>query len=60
MEKAYLLTIVGTYYYENKDRYEGDWKDDIVHGNGIYYYEDGSRYDGQWENDKANGKGNFY
>jgi len=30
--------------------YNGEWRDDELHGKGIRYYKDGSRYEGDWEN----------
>ena len=33
-EKVKLSIRKGIYYYPNGDKYEGDWKDDLRHGNG--------------------------
>jgi len=32
----------GTFYYLNGDRYEGDWVDDVEHGEGVIYYHNGT------------------
>ena len=50
----------GIYYYNDGERYEGDWKNDLKDGKGIYYYNDGERYEGDWKNDLKQGKGIFY
>ena len=31
-------------YYNDGNRYEGEWKDDKAEGKGIYYFKSGSRY----------------
>ena len=38
----------GIMYYNNGDRYEGEWKNDDTHGKGIYYYSNGSREMGDY------------
>ena len=35
-------------YYNNGDRYEGDFKNDILEGKGIYYFNDGNRMMGDY------------
>ena len=58
MEKVYLNSIIiGNYYYENGDRYEGSYRNGIQEGHGIYYYDTGDKYDGTWVNGKRQGKG---
>lgn len=42
---------------QTKEKYEGDWFEDKMHGKGKYWYADGSLYDGQWHDSKMNGKG---
>jgi len=44
-------------YYNNGDRYDGDWKNGKKEGKGIYYYNNGNRYEGDWKNDLREGKG---
>ena len=59
--------------YNNGDKYEGEWKNDLKHGNGIMNYKNGEKfyfskdkfeeiekYDGYWEKNKKNGKGIIY
>ena len=48
------------YYYDNGDRYEGDFKNDKKEGKGIYYYNNGDKYEGAFKNDKKEGKGIYY
>ena len=38
-------------------RYEGEWRDNLRHGNGILYGLDGRRYRGEWERHRQHGKG---
>ena len=47
-------------YYNNGDKYEGDYKTGKKEGKGIYYYNNGERYEGDFKNDKREGKGIFY
>jgi hypothetical protein len=44
----------------NHDSYEGEWLDDMKHGQGIYIWADGSKYVGEYENDLRSGMGTFY
>ena len=50
----------GTCYWEDGERYEGDYRHDNKEGKGIYYHNNGDRYDGYWRNDKREGKGIMY
>ena len=43
--------------YDNYDKYEGDWKNDVKEGKGIYYYKKGGFYEGDFINDKREGNG---
>ena len=43
-------------YYNNGERYEGDYRNDKREGKGIYYYNDGDRQMGDYSNDKRIGK----
>jgi len=38
----------GSWTYDNKDTYVGEWKDDKHHGQGTYSYTDGTKYVGEW------------
>ena len=44
-------------YYNDVDKYEGEWKNGLKEGKGIMYYNDGRRYKGDWKNDLKEGKG---
>ena len=46
----------GIYYYNNGNRYEGDWRNSKREGKGIFYYNDGDREMGDYSNDKRIGK----
>ena len=39
------------------ERYEGQWTDGVMHGQGEYVYADGSRYKGNWKDGKPEGMG---
>ena len=42
----------------NLDTYDGQWDDDLKHGEGSYFYEQKQkRYDGVWERGKCCGGG---
>ncbi len=43
----------GTMYFNDDDRYEGEFRNDKREGKGIIYYNDGDRYEGDWRNDKV-------
>ena len=47
----------GTQYYNNNEKYEGEWKDGKKSGIGTYNYKDNSIYKGNWFNDKRHGRG---
>ena len=40
-------------------KYEGHYKNDKKHGQGIYTWADGRKYDGQWQNGKQHGHGKY-
>mgnify|MGYP001198064306 CR=1 FL=1 len=50
---------IGTYLYENGDKYVGEFSDGMRNGNGTYTYANGNKYKGLWIEDKKNGKGEF-
>ena len=51
----------GKLFYKNGNiKYEGDWINDEIEGNGKYYWEDGEYYIGQFKNGLRNGKGIKY
>lgn len=39
--------------------YEGEWMNNMKHGEGIYTYNEGSRYKGQYANDNKHGLGAY-
>jgi hypothetical protein len=49
----------GTIVYANGDRYEGQLKDGIPHGQGTLVYANGDRYEGEWQDDKRHGQGTY-
>ena len=51
----------GICYYENGDKYDGNWKDNKKEGKGSYFYnEKGEVYKGNFCNDFPNGMGIYY
>ena len=48
----------GTYAVDG-DVYVGEWKDNLLHGQGTYTYADGDKYVGAFKNDKINGQGTY-
>ena len=59
----YRLNGKGIFYFNSGkwkgSRYEGDWKDNIMTGQGTFYFANGDRYEGEWKNNKASGHGIF-
>jgi len=41
----------------NGDVYEGQWKNDKIHGFGVFIRSNGDKYSGEWYDDKMHGKG---
>ena len=46
--------------WANKDRYEGNWKDDLHDGKGELTWHDGTQYEGDWKEGKRHGTGTYY
>jgi len=42
---------LGTYTFENGNKYVGKFKDGKKEGSGVLYYIDGTIEEGKWEND---------
>ena len=40
-------------------KFEGDYQNDVKHGNGVYTYPNGDVYDGEWMNGTRHGKGKY-
>ena len=55
-----IINGLREYYYNNGNRYEGDWRNGKAEGKGIAYYNDGARYEGDFRNSKREGKGIIY
>ena len=49
----------GICIFANKERYEGIWKNDLMHSIGKYTYNDGSTYSGDFRNGVAEGIGTY-
>lgn len=48
----------GTYIYPNGDSYEGEWSNNLRHGEGTYIFSSsGARYVGTWVNGRREGTG---
>lgn len=43
---------LGTFYYSNGSKYEGEWCDNLKHGQGTFTFEDGTTYVGPFEKDR--------
>ena len=41
--------------FANGDKYDGEWKDDNMHGYGLFTYPCGGKYEGQWKDGKKHG-----
>jgi hypothetical protein len=39
------------------DRYDGEWEDNVEHGNGVYTWSDGSTFSGSWRRGVKHGPG---
>jgi hypothetical protein len=50
----------GVYIYEDKTRYNGEFKNGLAEGFGICYYSDGDIYVGNWSNHAFEGQGTMY
>ena len=50
----------GIFYFNDGDRYEGDFRNDEREGLGIMYFNDGDRYEGDYREGKPEGKGIYY
>ena len=55
-----LNKSIGTQYYNNGDRYNGQWKDDMRVGKGTFYYGNGDKFEGAWANDKKGATGKIF
>ena len=46
--------------YDNGDKYEGEFVDNIKEGKGIYYFNNGDKYEGEFFEDLKDGYGVYY
>ena len=46
--------------YDNGDKYEGDFVDNVKEGKGIYIYSNGDKYEGEFFGDEKDGYGIYY
>lgn len=46
--------------FPNNEKYIGNFKKNLRHGEGHYLFSNGDRYEGYWENDQKSGKGTLY
>jgi hypothetical protein len=45
--------------WKDGSKYEGEWKDNNLHGYGIYYFNDNKIFKGEFRNNMMNGYGEF-
>lgn len=57
VDKNFVRSGYGCYYYKNGDIYEGEFENGQRNGFGEYKYSDGCVYRGEWNNEKKEGKG---
>lgn len=53
-----MFKSIGVYRYNDKSKYEGEWKDDMRHGEGNLNYDNKNKYEGRWIDNEKNGQGN--
>ena len=54
------MFYLGTYVWYKNRKYEGEWENNKLHGNGKMEWPDGRKYEGQYFKDKKHGIGTFY
>ena len=47
-------------FFANQNRYEGDFMNEELQGQGIMYYANGERYEGDFAKNKREGQGKLY
>ena len=45
--------------YNNGNKYDGEWKNDLKEGEGKMTYNNGDEYNGYWENDEIKKSNNY-
>ncbi len=48
---------IGALYFDNGERFEGNWINDEICGSGIYFWPNGSYFSGYWDSSRRNGYG---
>jgi len=51
---------IGTYHWQNGEKYAGSFRNGQMHGNGEYSWPNGHRYDGEWQSGRQHGTGTYY
>ena len=49
--------VANEFVLQDGSKYDGDFKDDNMHGRGIYTWSDGRRYDGDYKDNKKHDRG---
>lgn len=47
--------ILGIYNWSDGRRFDGDWRNNKMHGSGLFTWSDGRRYEGEYVDDKKEG-----
>ena len=42
----------GIYYFNEKNKYDAEYKNNLKEGKRIFYYNHRDKYEGEWKNDK--------
>lgn len=51
----------GKYIFKDRSYYEGNWRNNMMHGKGILYLPSGKiEYEGEWAEDEPDGWGLYY
>lgn len=51
----------GKFYYQEGSFYDGEWRNNNMHGMGRLYYSNGKlAYEGEWFTDQFHGRGKVY
>jgi len=56
-DKVNYQLILGVNKFVNKDKYDGEWKDNKQEGEGTMEYNNGDKYEGDWICNERSGKG---
>lgn len=51
---------MGTCWYPNGNKYEGQWLNGKIHGAGTLTMANGDKYSGEWREGKRHGQGVYY